>query len=263
MQTNTNQAAAGITIVTGGASGIGLAVVQLLAKLGRRVLVLDHSADNIAATQKNLAQWSALIAYEQMDITQEALIAPLLARYHTANEPIMGLVNSAGFGRDIAFLDTDSAIVRAIFEVNVLGAFNLSREVASLMKDSGGGSIVHVASVSGLIGNKGRSAYGPSKAALVNLTQIMSHELAEYGIRVNCICPGPIETPLAMSVHSDAVQNIWKNAVPQRRYGQPEEVAQAIEFFLNSQVSSYITGQILSVDGGFISAGLESARSVA
>lgn len=263
MQTNTTNPAAGLTIVTGGASGIGLAVVQLLAQLGRRVLVLDHSADNIAATQKALAAYADLIAYEQLDITQEALIEPLLARYHTAAEPIVGLVNSAGFGRDIAFLDTDSAIVRAIFEVNVLGAFNLSREVARRMKDSGGGSIVHVASVSGLIGNKGRSAYGPSKAALVNLTQIMSNELAEFGIRVNCICPGPIETPLAMSVHSDAVQNIWKNAVPQRRYGKPEEVAQAIEFFLNPQTASYINGQILSVDGGFISAGLESARSVA
>lgn len=250
----------GTTIVTGGASGIGFAVVQHLAKLGRKVLVLDHSPDNIAATQNSLSAWADLIQYEQLDITQEERIVPLLERHHSAEQPITGLVNSAGFGRDIPFLETDSSIVRAIFEVNVLGAFNISREVAKLMRTAAGGSIVHVASVSGLIGSKGRGAYGPSKAALVNLTQIMSNELAPDGIRVNCICPGPIETPLAMSVHSEAVQTIWKNAVPMHRYGTPEEVAKAIEFFLNEDSSSYITGQILSVDGGFISAGLEAVR---
>lgn len=115
---------------------------------------------------------------------------------------------------------------------------------------------VHIASVSGLIGNKGRSAYGATKAALVNLTQVMSNELARHNIRVNCVCPGPIETPLAAAAHGGAGKAAWEKAVPMKRYGSPEEVASAVGFLLQEEASSYVTGQVLSVEVG--SSGLGS-----
>lgn len=178
------------------------------------------------------------------------------ATRHLIPTPCKGLVNSAGFGWDVGFKDTDSALLRATFEVNVLAAFSISREAALLMRAHKQGAIVHISSVSGLVGNRGRAAYGITKAGLINLTQVMANELAQEGIRVNCVCPGPIMTPLAMQVHTEQVQETWKSAVPMHRYGTPREVAQAICFLLDTEKTAYMTGQIISVDGGFVNTGL-------
>lgn len=242
-------------VVTGAASGIGLATVELLLEQGAYVLALDNNAEKLAALAEQLKHYGDHLAAELLDITDEARIAPVLETYHS-QRPIGGLVNSAGFGRDVTFLNTDSALLRATFEVNVLAAFSISREAALLMREHKQGAIVHISSVSGLVGNRGRAAYGITKAGLINLTQVMANELAQEGIRVNCVCPGPIMTPLAMQVHTEQVQEIWKSAVPMHRYGTPREVAQAICFLLDSEKTAYMTGQIISVDGGFVNTGL-------
>lgn len=242
-------------VVTGAASGIGLATVELLLEQGEYVLALDNNAEKLAALMEQFKHYGDQLAAELLDITDEARIAPVLETYHL-QRPIGGLVNSAGFGRDVTFLDTDSALLRATFEVNVLAAFSISREAALLMREHKQGAIVHISSVSDLVGNRGRAAYGITKAGLINLTQVMANELAQEGIRVNCVCPGPIMTPLAMQVHTEQVQETWKSAVPMHRYGTPREVAQAICFLLNSEKTAYMTGQIISVDGGFVNTGL-------
>lgn len=242
-------------VVTGAASGIGLATVELLLEQGAYVLALDNNAEKLAALTEQFNRYGDHLAAELLDITDEARIAPLLKRYH-AQRPVGGLVNSAGFGRDVTFLETDSALLRATFEVNVLAAFSISREAALLMREYKQGAIVHISSVSGLLGNRGRAAYGITKAGLINLTQVMANELAQEGIRVNCVCPGPIMTPLAMQVHTEQVQETWKSAVPMHRYGTPREVAQAICFLLDTEKTAYMTGQVISVDGGFVNTGL-------
>ncbi|WHQ44823.1 SDR family NAD(P)-dependent oxidoreductase [Alcaligenes faecalis] len=242
-------------VVTGAASGIGLATVELLLEQGAYVLALDNNAEKLGALTEQFKHYGDHLADELLDITDEARIAPVLETYHL-QRPIGGLVNSAGFGRDVTFLNTDSALLRATFEVNVLAAFSISREAALLMREHRQGAIVHISSVSGLVGNRGRAAYGITKAGLINLTQVMANELAQEGIRVNCVCPGPIMTPLAMQVHTEQVQETWKSAVPMHRYGTPREVAQAICFLLDSEKTAYMTGQIISVDGGFVTTGL-------
>lgn len=242
-------------IVTGAASGIGLATVELLLEQGAYVLALDNNAEKLAALTEQFNRYGDHLAAELLDITDEARIGPLLRPYHS-QRPVGGLVNSAGFGRDVTFLETDSALLRATFEVNVLAAFSISREAALLMREHKQGAIVHISSVSGLVGNRGRAAYGITKAGLINLTQVMANELAQEGIRVNCVCPGPIMTPLAMQVHTEQVQETWKSAVPMHRYGTPREVAQAICFLLDTEKTAYMTGQIISVDGGFVNTGL-------
>jgi NAD(P)-dependent dehydrogenase (short-subunit alcohol dehydrogenase family) len=121
----------------------------------------------------------------------------------------------------------------------------------------GGGAIVNIASVSGQRGNIGRSAYGASKGGVITLTQVMACELAPVGIRVNAIAPGPIETPLVKAMHDAVVRAGWLKTVPQRRYAAPEEIAgAAIMFLLDDSKSSFVTGHILNVDGGFAAAGL-------
>ena len=125
-----------------------------------------------------------------------------------------------------------------------------------MMQHTGGGSIVNIASVSGIRGSKGRSAYGASKGAVINLTKVMATDLAPFKIRVNAIAPGPIETPMVKAVHTDEDRAIYHRFVPMRRYGQPSEIANAVEFLLDERRSSYITGEILAVDGGYRGAGI-------
>jgi NAD(P)-dependent dehydrogenase (short-subunit alcohol dehydrogenase family) len=119
-----------------------------------------------------------------------------------------------------------------------------------------GGSIVFIASVFGLSGPADRVAYAASKAAVVNMAAAMAVELAPLGIRVNAICPGPVETPLVRDLHDAATRAAWVARIPQRRYAQPEEIAQVALFLLNSAQSGHVTGQAIAVDGGYSTAGL-------
>jgi NAD(P)-dependent dehydrogenase (short-subunit alcohol dehydrogenase family) len=148
------------------------------------------------------------------------------------------------------------SMFRRILDVNLVGSFVASREVALRMSARGSGAIVNIASVSGLRGNVGRVAYGASKGGVITMTQVMAVELARHGIRVNAIAPGPIETPLVREVHTDKVRADWLAKVPQGRYGTPSEIAGAALFLLDPAHSSFVTGQTICVDGGFTAAGL-------
>jgi NAD(P)-dependent dehydrogenase (short-subunit alcohol dehydrogenase family) len=124
------------------------------------------------------------------------------------------------------------------------------------MQAHGGGAIVNVASVSGIRGNIERSAYGASKGGVITLTQVMACELAPLNIRVNAIAPGPFETPMVQAMHTAATREGWMQVVPQRRYAEPDEVAGAALFLLDGSKSSFVTGHVLNVDGGFAAHGL-------
>jgi NAD(P)-dependent dehydrogenase (short-subunit alcohol dehydrogenase family) len=248
----------GTVFVTGGASGIGLAIVRTSLDEGWRVFVADLAQGSLDQARLDLARYNERVRFGALDVTDERGVQDAIAQCEAELGPVTGLINSAGIAADVPALSTSADLFRKILEVNVIGNFVTAREVAKRMRDRGRGSIVNIASVSGVRGNSGRVAYGASKAAMIHITRIMAAELGVSGVRVNAIAPGPIETPLVKQVHTDEARAEWIKTVPQRRYGTPEEVAGAAAFLLDERKSSYITGQTICVDGGFTAAGIMS-----
>lgn len=244
-------------LVTGGASGIGLAIVEAVLREGWRAIVADREQTSLDHCREHLAQSGDRVRFEALDVGDENAVVRSIARCASEFGPIGGVVNSAGIASDVPVLETSAALFRKILEVNLIGSFIVSREVARHMQDHGGGSIVNIASVSGIRGNSGRVAYGASKGGVITMTKVMAVELATKGIRVNAIAPGPVETPLVREVHTAEARAEWLNRVPMNRYGQPSEIAGTAVFLLDGSKSSYITGQTISVDGGFTAAGLQ------
>jgi NAD(P)-dependent dehydrogenase (short-subunit alcohol dehydrogenase family) len=249
----------GATVVTGGASGIGLATVELLWQRGQRVVVADANARAIDALRDRADLPLDLACLMPCDVTDEAEVERMFERAQARFGRIAGLVQSAGIGAEIPFLDTPTRTFRQVLEVNLVGAFVVARTAARLMAAQGGGAIVNIASASGLVGNAGRSAYGASKGGLVTLTKVMAVELAEAGIRVNAVAPGAIETPLVATMHSPATRASLLERIPQRRYGTPHQVASVIATLLDDELSGYCTGQVIAIDGGMTAAGLLAA----
>ena len=241
-----------VAVVTGGLSGIGAAIALRLAAEGARVFAADLAAQGRAV--QNGAGVLDGIEPVPLDVANEASVAECFSAIIARHGRLDILVNSAGIGRDTPFLDTPAAEFDRLIAVNLRGTFLAGQAAARLMLERGG-AIVNIASVSGLRGNRGRAAYGASKGGVVCLSQVMAVELARYGIRVNVIAPGPIETPLVAAVHTDAIRQDWLRQVPMRRYGAPEEVA-GVAAFLCSDDASYVTGHVLAADGGFLAAGI-------
>jgi NAD(P)-dependent dehydrogenase (short-subunit alcohol dehydrogenase family) len=241
-------------VITGAASGIGLACAEHQLSLGWRVALFDRDSAALEKARMELARPEETSCF-CLDVTDEAAVDEALT---SANRlaPIRGLINSAAIGADQRFEDTSAETFRRILDVNVVGSFIVARAAVGAMREAGGGAIVNLASVSGLRGNIGRTAYGTSKGAIVTMTQVIAVELASANIRVNAIAPGPVETAMVRAMHTPEARQNWVSRVPQRRYGEAHEIARAAAFLLDDEQSSYITGHVLAVDGGFLAGGL-------
>lgn len=245
-------------LVTGGASGIGLAVVEAALAEGWRVFAVDLDQDRLDRCREAHRSSGERVRFARLDVTDETAVVRTVGTVEAEFGPLGAVVNSAGIGRDVPALQTSAELFRRILEVNLVGSFVVAREAAKVMSARGAGSIVNIASVSGIKGNTGRVAYGASKGGVITMTQVMAVELASTGVRVNAIAPGPIETPLVQQVHTPEVRAAWLSTVPQRRYGASADVAAAVLFLLDARKAGYVTGQTICVDGGFSTAGIMS-----
>ena len=249
-----NESPAKIALVTGAARGIGLATAKRFLAEGWRVALLDINADTLHAAHKAIGKPDDTLAIE-CDVSQPAKVASAFDTLMRRFGRLDALVNNAGIAIFKPILDVTYEDWSKVLATNLTGPFLCTQAAAPLMRDSGGGAIVNITSISGLRASTLRAAYGTSKAGLAHLTKQQAAELASLGIRVNAVAPGPVDTAMAKAVHTPEIRADYHDHMPLNRYGLEEELAEAI-YFLCSDRASYITGQVLCVDGGFDSTGI-------
>ena len=252
--TNQGRLEGKVAIITGAASGIGKATALLFAKKGAKLVLGDIDEDAINAVIDAVHKQGGSAVGKKTDVADEKQVKELVALALSEYSRIDILCNNAGVtGSFPAVEDEDPAEWRRVLDVNLMGAVYGTKHVARHMMERKTGSIINTSSVAGIRAGAGGNAYSASKAALVNFTRTSACDLGKYGVRVNAICPGLIETgmtrPIFDYARDSGKESRLGNRCELRRYGNPEEVASAI-LFLASDEASYITGQVISVDGG-------------
>jgi len=237
-------------IVTGAARGIGLATTRLFLARGMGVVMVDRDEAELARVADSLENVLPVVCDVSDPDQVAAMAAQAVARFKT----VAALVNNAGIADFGPLEDTDFKRWRAVMATNLDGVFLCSQALIPALKRSKG-CIVNIASISGLRASTLRVAYGTSKAAVIHLTRQYAAELGEYGIRVNCVAPGPVRTKLAMAVHTQDIIDAYHDAMPLGRYGSEDEIASVVGFLCSDQ-ASYVTGQLIAADGGFESTGI-------
>jgi len=215
------------------------------------VALLDVDHDTLAATAAALPQVLAL----PCDVSDPAQVGEAAAAIMARWGRVDALVNNAGVAVFKPALETSYAEWRHVLDTNLGGAFLCTQAFGTIMVAQRSGAIVNIASISGLRASTLRVAYGTSKAAIIHLTKQYAVELGTFGVRVNAICPGPVETEMANLVHSVAIRTDYYDTVPLGRYGTVEEMAQLVGF-LCSPAASFVNGQAIANDGGFDAAGV-------
>ena len=244
-----------VAIVTGSAQGIGREVALGLSREGASVVVADVNLPAAEDCAEAILSAGGSAFAHQMDVSDPVQVDGMVAAAVARFQRIDILVNNAGIGHAKPVLETTLEEWNRVLAVNLTGQFLCAQAVARVMLRQGRGRIVNVASISGERGGVGRAAYGAAKAGLILLTKVMAVELADKGIAINAISPGPTETEQVRQVHDAATRAAYYRLLPMKRYAAPREIAEAV-LFLASEEASFVCGHVLNVDGGFGAAGL-------
>ena len=237
-------------VITGAATGLGFAIAQRMLASGARVTVWDRDAAGMiaAAEQLRKQQAGAVVNTVQVDVTSHDSVVQATAQT-TALADVDVLVNSAGItGPNVKVWDYPVDAWKQVFDVNVNGLFYCCRELSAHMKARNYGRIVNIASVAGKDGNPNASAYSASKAAVIGLTKSLGKELADTGVRVNCVTPAAVKTAIFDQMTPEHIQ-FMLSKIPMARFGEPEEVA-AMVTWLSTEECSFSTGAVFDLSGG-------------
>jgi 2-hydroxycyclohexanecarboxyl-CoA dehydrogenase len=240
-----------VAVVTGAASGIGRAIAVALAGAGASVAAADVHAAGLTETVRTIGGQAS---GHEVDLSSAPAILALRDDVIAAHGLPNVIVNAAGFDRVEPFLQNDDALWQALVAVNFLGPVRLSHAfLEPIVSAARPAKIVNIASDAGRVGSLGETVYAGTKGGLIAFTKSLAREMARHEITVNCVCPGPTDTPLFASLPDKMKEGLIR-AIPFRRVGTPEEVADAVLFFA-SEHADFITGQVLSVSGGLTMAG--------
>jgi 2-hydroxycyclohexanecarboxyl-CoA dehydrogenase len=242
-----------VALVTGAASGIGLCTAQTISKLGGYVFIADINADAGGKAAADLKAAGHKAEYVKLDVTDKASIASVRDHVLASQGRLDILCNVAGWGHIQPFVDNDDAFIAKVMNLNLMGPIELIRAFFPSMIEKKAGKIVNVSSDAGRVGSMGESVYSAAKGGLIALSKSLAREGARHNITVNALCPGPTDTPLLKSEPEKFLEAFLK-VIPMRRFGNPQEVADGI-VFLASNRADYITGQVLSVNGGIAMVG--------
>jgi 3-oxoacyl-[acyl-carrier protein] reductase len=248
--TETRELAGQVAFVTGGATGIGLAIAHALVRRGAAVAVFNRNQERARAALEELARDGGRAHAFAADVADSASVDAAFAQALETLGRVDVLVNNSGITRDGVFVRMSDEQWGEVLDTNLGGAFRCSRAVARPMMKARYGRIVNVSSVVGLMGNAGQSNYAASKSGLFGLTKSLARELASRNVTVNAVCPGFIETDMTAQL-PDAARQDLTSRIPLGRLGTPAEVAEVIAF-LASPRAGYITGQVWTVDGGMV-----------
>jgi len=237
-------------VITGAATGLGFAIAQRMLASGARVTMWDRDAAGLASAAERLRQghMGAVVNTVQVDVTDHASVVQATAQ-SVALAGVDVLVNSAGItGPNVKVWDYPVEAWKQVFDVYVHGLFLCCRELSAHMKARNYGRIINIASVAGKDGNPNASAYSASKAAVIGLTKSLGKELADTGVRVNCVTPAAVKTAIFDQMSPEHIQ-FMLSKIPMARFGEPEEVA-AMVTWLSTEECSFSTGAVFDLSGG-------------
>jgi 3-oxoacyl-[acyl-carrier protein] reductase len=238
-----------VAVITGAAQGIGRAIATTLAQQGANVVVADIQLEKAETTAKEImAETGQKVIAVHVDVVDSASVKTMIDRTIDEFEHIDILVNNAGTTRDSLIMRMKEADWDLVLNINLKGTFNCSKAVVRPMMKQHYGRIVNIASVSGLIGQAGQTNYSSSKAGIIGFTKALAREVGSRNITVNAIAPGLVKTALTIDLPQE-LKDYFIEMTPLGRYGEPEDVANAVAFLVSDE-ASYITGHVLSVDGG-------------
>jgi 3-oxoacyl-[acyl-carrier protein] reductase len=237
-----------VAVVTGGAQGIGAAIVERLASEGASIAVVDINGEKAKEVALALQQKGVDAESYQVDVSDTEAVKTLVGEVSKRFGRIDILVNNAGITRDGLLMTMGEKDWDLVLAVNLKSVFNFTKAVARTMLKQKSGSIINISSVVGLMGNGGQVNYSASKAGIIGITKSSAKELSSRNIRVNAIAPGYIQTAMTDKLDEKA-RTALTEAIPSKRLGSPEDVANAV-LFLASDLASYVTGEVLRVDGG-------------